>query len=264
MLRNLTHATLLVSLCCGLLTAGTALAQPGGPPRGPGGFGGPGGLLGGGGVLNLVQREEVQQELQLIDEQRDKLDDLVADARQRIGNEMRDLFAGMQDLSNEERQERFNEIRTRIEKLNKESEADLKKILLPHQFDRLKQISVQQRIQQQGAAALTSGDLAEAINLTDEQREKLERRAEEVQQELQQKIAQLRVEARNKMLDVLTPEQRAKLESLMGDSFALQDGLGVGVAQGRGRGGFFGGNNGPQRRGNRDRGERSRQDNGTN
>lgn len=254
MKRNLLPVAVFLGSCAVFLTSGLVSAQPGG--RGPGG---PGGLLGGGGILNLVQREEVQQELELIDEQRDKLEDVVADARQRIGDELRDMFAGMQDLSNEERQEQFEKIRARVEKLNKESEGDLKKILLPHQFDRLKQISVQQRVQQQGASALTSGELAETLNLTDEQREKLEKRAAEVQQELQEKIAQLRLEARNKMLDVLTPEQRTKLQSLMGDAFALQDG-GFGGFQGRGRGGFFGGgNNGPQRQGNRDRGGQSRQ-----
>lgn len=234
------------------------LAQPGGPPRGPGGFGGPGGFFGGGGMLALIQREDVQQEIQLIDEQRDKLEDVVADARQRIGDEMRDAFAGMQDLSNEERQERFQEIRTRFEKLTKESDADLKKVLLPHQFDRLKQISVQQRIQQQGSSALTSGDLAETLDLTDEQREKLEQRAEEVQRELQEKIAKLRLEAREKMLDVLTPEQRTKLNSLMGDGFALRD-AGFPPGGGQFRGGFFGGGQ-PQ---GESRG-RDRQNNGNN
>jgi Spy/CpxP family protein refolding chaperone len=265
MKRNLLTVVALLATCSALLTPSLLWAQPGGPQRGPGGPGGPGGLLGGGGILNLVQREEVQQELQLVDEQRNKLEDFVADARQRFGDELRDMFAQMRDLSEEDRQAQFDKIRARVEKLNKESEGDLKKILLPHQFDRLKQISVQQRVQQQGAAALTTGELAETLNLTDEQREKLERRSAEVQQELQEKIAQLRLEARNKMLEVLTPEQRTKLQSLMGDAFALPEGgFGPGGFQGRGRGGFFGGgNNGPQRQGNRDR-DRAQNSNGTN
>lgn len=262
MRRILLNAVVFLALCPAFLAGGMLLAQPGGGQRGPGGPGGPGGLLGGGGILNLVQRDEVQQELQLIDEQRDKLEAVVDDARQRIGDEMRDMFSQMGNLSNEERQARFEDVRARLEKLNKESESELKKVLLPHQFDRLKQISVQQRVQQQGANALTSGDLAEALDLTDEQREKLEKRAAEVQQELQDKIAQLRLEARDKMLDVLTPEQRAKLQSLMGDSFALRDGgFGPGGFQGRGgQGGFFGGG---QQQGDRGRG-RQRQNNGAN
>ncbi len=86
----------------------------------------------------------------------------------------------------------------------------MKKVLLPHQFDRLKQIDLQTQIQHRGASALTSGDIAKTLNLTDEQREKLEKRAAEVQEELQTKIRQLQADARKKMLDVLTPEQQAQ------------------------------------------------------
>jgi Spy/CpxP family protein refolding chaperone len=237
-----------------VLASAAANGQPGGSPLrgpgGPGGFGGPGGPFGGGGVLGLVMRDEVQQELQLVDEQRGKVESLTADARERIGTEMREMFSQLRDLGDEERRARGDEIRARMETLNKELEGDLQKVLLPHQFDRLKQIDLQSRIQQRGAGALTSGDLADALSLTDDQREKLEARAAEVQQELRDKIAQLQLEARNKMLDVLTPEQRAKLDSMMGAAFALPDG-GPGGFQGRGGRGFgFGG------RGGGDRGDR--------
>ena len=208
-------------------------AQPGG-----GGFRGGGGPFGGGGVMGLIMRDEVQQELQLVDEQQEKVQAVSEEMRNQMQEELRDLFSQMQDLSEEERQERFDEIRTRVEKLNSEMEKRLKKVLLPHQFDRLKQIVLQTRIQQGGAAALTTGELAETLNLTDAQREKLEERAEEVQQELQEKIRQLQIEARNKLFEVLTAEQRAKLDTLIGDQFDLQPGPGFGRG-GRG-GGFFG------------------------
>ncbi|HJQ78482.1 MAG TPA: hypothetical protein VJ828_00935, partial [Lacipirellulaceae bacterium] len=150
----------------------------------------------------------------------------------------------------EERQQQFEKIRERMEDVNADAEKRLKKVLLPHQFDRLKQIDVQMRVQQQGAEALTSGALAETLDLTEAQRERLEERAAEVEQELQEKIGQLRIEARNKLLDVLTAQQRAKLESLMGDDFAATD-----QAPGFGRrGGFFGGN----RNGNDGGGRRGR------
>jgi Spy/CpxP family protein refolding chaperone len=269
MKRNLLFAVVFLGTSAIALSPSLLLAQPGGPPRGPGGPGGPGGFFGGaqGSLIALVQRPEIQQELQLIDEQRDKVDEVVTDARDRIGNEMRTMFADMgniNELSEQERQARFDEIRVKFEKLNKEFEGDLKKALLPHQFDRLKQIGVQQRVQTQGANALSSGELAEALSLTDEQREKLEKRSAEVQQELQEKIAQLRLEARNKMLDVLTPEQRTKLNTMMGDAFAMPDG-GFGVpggfqGRGGGRGGFFGGGG----RGDRGRGDEPRRNNGAN
>jgi Spy/CpxP family protein refolding chaperone len=235
------------------LVSSVALAQQGGGGfRRGGGFGG----LGGGGVVGLVMREDVQQELQLVDEQQEKVNAVSEETRNRIQEEFRDVFSQMQDLDEEERQERLDEIRQRIEKINSDMEKRLKKVLMPHQFDRLKQISLQTRIQQMGAEALTSGELAETLGLTDAQREKLERRQAEVQEELQEKMRQLRLEARDKILAVLTPEQRAKVESLMGDQFDLAEQPGFG---GRGgfnirfgnRGGGRGGDDGDRRRGGR-------------
>jgi Spy/CpxP family protein refolding chaperone len=216
-----------------VLFQSSAVAQPGGGRGGPG-FGGPGGF-GGGGILGLAARDDVQQELQLVDEQQEELTAVAEEIRNEIGQEMRDMFSQMRDLGDDERRERFEEIRARLEEANADAEKRLEKVLLPHQFERLKQIDLQSRLQQRGAAALTSGELADTLNLTDDQRAKLEQRAEEVQQELEEKIQQLRIEARNKLLDVLTAEQRAKLESLMGDDFAL---VNQGPGFGR-RGGFF-------------------------
>jgi hypothetical protein len=125
-----------------------------------------------------------------------------------------------------------------MEAMNADLEKELDKVLLPHQIERLKQIDLQSKLRQRGSNALTSGDVAKALNLTDEQREKLEKRAAEVQEELQTKIRELQVEARQKMIDVLTPEQQAQLQKMMGDNFDLRD-QGYGGFRGR-----FGGDSG--------------------
>ena len=110
-------------------------------------------------------------------------------------------------------------------------------------LERLKQIDLQTKVQYRGASALTSGDVAKALNLTDEQRDKLEKRAAEVQEELQTKIKQLQADARKKMLDVLTPDQQAQLEKMMGQQFDLPaQNFGNGFRGRGGRGGRGGGN----------------------
>ena len=225
MFRQMLYVVTLAFTCAVVLAPSPAGAQterergPGGPD-GPGGFGGP---FGGGGMLGLVVRDEVQQELQLVDEQRDKLMAAADELRDKAREEMRGMFEEMRDLSDEERRERFGEIRTRFEKINADMEAELKKSLLPHQFERLKQIDLQARMQRGGTSALTSGEVGDALALTDEQREKLEQRAAEVREELQGQIRQLQADARKKVLDVLTSEQRAKLEKLMGAQFNLPE-----------------------------------------
>ncbi|MGD9636392.1 MAG: hypothetical protein AB7G28_04950 [Pirellulales bacterium] len=232
------------------LGANLSWAQPGGGGfRGRGGPGGPGGFFGGGGTFGLIQQQEVQQEIELSEEQQTQLQSLGEEIRNQIRNEMQGMFDGMRDLSDEERQARFDEIRTKFEQINKDAEGRMQKVLMPHQFDRLKQIDVQSRLQRGGAAALTEGELADTLGLTEAQRDQIREKQEQVQKDLDEKIGQLRIEARNQLLEVLTPEQRAKLEGMMGSAFALPEPQ-FGPPGGRGGRGFGRGGRGG---GNRDR-----------
>jgi Spy/CpxP family protein refolding chaperone len=249
MYRSMLIRAAIVALLAALVLPLAGFAQPPGGERdrgGPGGPGGFGGPFGGGGILGLAMREEVQQELQLVDEQQEKVQGLAEDMRAQARTEMREMFEQMRDLSDEERREQWGEIRTRFETLSSEYQDKLNKVLLPHQLERLKQIDVQTRMRYQGASALTSGALAESLSLTDEQKQKLEKRAEEVREELQEQIRQLQIDARKKLLDeVLTSEQRAKLETLMGEQFDLPEPRSDGGFRGR----FGRGRDGGDRRG---------------
>ena len=228
----------------GMLLVTVAEAQPPGGGRGRGGFGGPGGPFGGG-IVGLIQTGEVQREIELSADQESELRTLRDTVQEEIRSEMGDMFRNMRDLSDDERRARFEEVRTRMEELNKSVEERLQKVLLPHQFDRLKQIDVQARVQRGGAAVLTDGELAETLGLTEAQREQIRERAEQVQQDLDAKIRQLRLDARNQLLEVLTTEQRAKLESMMGAEFDVPEPQ-FGPP---GRGGRFEGRGGGERRG---------------
>jgi len=171
--------------------------------------------------MNLIQQQEVQKEIELSTGQQAELQTLSTTIRDEVRNEMQDMFQGVRDLSRDERQAKFEEIRTRIAEINKDVETRMQNVLMPHQLERLKQIELQSRIQRGGAAALTEGELADTLGITDSQRDQLREKAEEVQKDLNEKISQLRVEARNQLLEVLTPEQRAKLASMMGADFSL-------------------------------------------
>ncbi len=225
------------------ISSNIVIAQPLGGGRG---FrGGPGGNFGGGGVLDLVQQQEVRREIELSEDQLAELRTLGETIRGEIRGEMQGMFEGMRDLSDEERQARFGEIRTRFEAINKDTETRIQSVLMPHQFDRLKQIDLQARIQRGGAGALSEGELADALELSESQREQIREKSEVVQKDLQEKINQLRLDARNQLLEVLTPDQRAKLESMTGAEFSLperrfggvggQDGRRERGAAGRGR-----------------------------
>jgi len=146
----------------------------------------------------------------------------------------------MREMSQEEREQRMAEVREKMEKQRTEMEGKVKEILLPHQIKRLEQIQVQTRMRWAGTSgALGSEELAEKLGITEEQREKLQAKQEEVQKKLAEKIAKARQEAQDEILSVLTPEQVKKIKDLIGEPFEMQrqrGGPGGRGAQG-GRGG---------------------------
>lgn len=206
------------SLAVGLMvcSVSVAFAQPGGGGRGGGGFGG-GGFGGGGfgGGLMLLGDENVKKDLGITDDQVTKLQEV----QQKSGEQIRALFQGIQDLSPEERQAKFAEIQKKMTEIN---DAAQKQILLPKQIERLKQISFQSRLNRGGTAdALGSDDMVKELGITDAQKEAMKKASEEASAEMQEKITKLRDEARQKILNVLTSEQQAKLKKLTGESITF-------------------------------------------
>ncbi|MEN1679216.1 MAG: hypothetical protein AAGJ46_06455 [Planctomycetota bacterium] len=212
------------------------------PPGGPGGFDRGQAM----GLGALLFSEQVREEIDLLEEQE-------ADLRA-MGEEMRDkmrsAFSGMRDLPPEERRAAFEEARGRMSEIRDEINDRVKEVLMPHQFERLQQIEVQNQMQRRGTASLAGGRAAEALGLTEDQKAEIERRSAEESAKLQEQIAKLRADARDRILEVLSTEQRAKYDQLVGKPFEMQRRDG-GRFQRGGRGGP-----GEQRRGGRPGGDR--------
>jgi Spy/CpxP family protein refolding chaperone len=225
--------------------ANNAFAQPG--RGGPGGFGG-------GGALGLLQNASVRKELELLDDQIAE----IGKAAEASSARARELFANgdFRNLSEEERSAKFAELREATQK-------EVDKILLPHQSERLKQIEFQISINRGGRGGVFSvnDELAEALDISDEQREKIGETAEQVAEELRAKLRELQEEARAKILATLTPAQQAKYKQLVGEPFeyvAEQPNFGGrggegGRDGGRGRPGGDGGRGRPGGEGGRGR-----------
>lgn len=184
-----------------------AVAQPpgGGGPGGPGGRFGMGGPMG---AMMIIRNEQIQKELEIVDDQLQELET--------IGEEMRDSFQGMRDLSQEEREDKMREI-------TQDYEKRVNEVLLPHQQKRLKQITTQfqSRGREGVAGALTQGGLAEELKITDDQREKLQKVAEEARAEMDEQTRKLRQEMEEKILAVLNDDQRKKYKEMIGEPFEM-------------------------------------------
>ncbi|MFP6657782.1 MAG: hypothetical protein VB853_06335 [Pirellulales bacterium] len=194
-----------------ILTASSAVwAQREDRGRGRGFFGG-----GGGGDLGLLMRDDVRKELEIVDEQMEKLRDLGSSFR----DELRESFSGLRDLDEDERRARFEELREKMETKREELNTKIGEVLLPHQKTRLKQIGLQMQMQSRGTSGLLNDRLAEELGITDEQKARLRAAAEKAREELAEKTKKAREEARDTILSELTADQRKKLEQLLGEDF---------------------------------------------
>lgn len=178
-----------------------ALAQQRQRGRGFGGFGGS--------TIFLLGQKSVQEELKLSDEQVTKVKELA--------DKQRESFQGLRDLSQEER-------RTKMQEMAKANEKAVAEILKPQQLRRVKQIA----LQQQGVRAVNNEEVAKALNITDEQKEKIreiQRSAFEGirglgrDEEGRKKLQELMKETNEKAMAVLTAEQKSKLKKMQGKPF---------------------------------------------
>jgi hypothetical protein len=214
------------------LLASSASAQGRGGRGGQGGFGG-GGF--GGGTTFLLQNADVRKELEIVDEQIEKIDAIRE--KQRADRPEFDF----RNATEEERTKFIEQMRERNTANTKEIEA----VLLPQQRERLAQIGLQMRIQQMGVVqALTTGDIAEQIGVTDDQKTKMEEAAAAAEKDLQDKIAKARTEARDKILGTLSSEQKDKVKKMLGTEFKFTQQPGRGGRGGQGGQGGQGGRGG--------------------
>ncbi|MCA9104902.1 MAG: hypothetical protein KDA83_05725 [Planctomycetales bacterium] len=242
-----------------------AMAQPGGGRGGRGGFGfgGPGGP-GGGGSAMLVTNEAIQKELDLLDEQ---VADIEAAMEEMNENRPEFDFQALRDLPEDERTEKMEEFREKMQELSADMEKKIEGILLPEQMERLQQIQVQM----QGIRALQSDRVAEELDLTSSQKEKIADAFDSFGEKMRERMQELRdqggqggpggqggrggrggfgalgeemqkmnAELEEEVLDILSSSQRSKFDDMKGEEFDVSQ-----LRRGPGGRGGAGGPGGP-------------------
>jgi Spy/CpxP family protein refolding chaperone len=214
----------LVGLAVGMLSSNVALAQRG---RGRGGFGRGGFRMG---PTQLLGMEQVQKELKLTDEQKDKIKPILDEANPFRGGGGGGNF---QNLSEEERRARFEEMQKKSEEAGKKAVA----LLTDDQKTRFKQVEIWSN----GTLSTLTQDegVAKDLAVTDEQKSAFKTISEEVgkkmgeifpkfqgasqdeQTKLREEMDQIRKDGEAEALAVLTPDQASKFEKLKGPKFEL-------------------------------------------
>ena len=191
--------------------------------RGQGGRGGARGMFGAQSGAMLLASEDVQKDLKLTDEQKEKYKAFSTKQQEA----MRELFSGGERPDREKMQE--------IMKKNQEESAKfVKDTLTADQGKRLKQIGYQVG----GVNVFASEDVQKELKLSDEQKEKIKGIMDQMRKDMadirggagggrpmqltpeqQKKAEALRKEATEKVQEVLTSDQKKTWETMVGPKF---------------------------------------------
>jgi serine/threonine protein kinase len=168
--------------------------------------------------LQLLQRKEIQEDLGLSKEAVDQIADAVKLSQQH------EVFADIPKKSPDDQQERYRE-------LARTNQAAIERLLTPAQSKRLKQIILQSG----GINTLRSADVAKALHLSKEQKDRIRALQHEAsrtlwesspvggdRQERHKLSEQVWKKAYAGALDVLEPEQRADWQEMIGPPFRAE------------------------------------------
>ncbi len=216
-MKTLSMLALVISMA--FLGADRAQAQrPGG--RGMG-------MMGGMAGMGVLMSEAGQKELNLSEEQVTKVQDLAESTRET----MREKMGSLQDLPQEERQQKMM---ATMREVNESTTKELKEILKPEQLKRYHEIEIQMA----GVNAFNLPAVAEKLNLTADQKEKITSIESDMREEMQsfrednqgdfqamfQKMTEVREGAKKKALALLTDDQKETWKEMTGKPFEMPAG----------------------------------------
>jgi len=216
------------------------------------GFGGRPGFGRGGGFgrgldkSTLIRSEQVQKELVMTPQQKEKIEAATGS----IQEELRGLRSGLRDLSGEERDQRMAELRSLQQELNLKATKQIEDVLSHEQAERLDQIM----LQFWGARALSEADMVQKLELSEKQQDQIRvifEKQGEAQREMFQgdsrenrrklfaQMREMQAKTKSQALAVLTEQQDSEFKRLKGAAFEVDRASLFGGSRG-GRGGFGG------------------------
>ena len=176
----------------------------------------------------LIRRADVQKELGIDEEQQQKLKDVLVDS-------LKEMQTAAQALQGERTREKFVEYQKNMRKANKMVEDQLDVMLKPEQAKRLMEIT----LQIQGVNALNTPPIIKELNISKEQRAAIQKvwveaankrrklRSEALaakidRKQYAQKLQETNKEVTKETMEVLSKEQKEKLQKLKGKPFKRQ------------------------------------------
>jgi hypothetical protein len=163
----------------------------------------------------LRGNQQIIEDLELVGFQYKELMQVQEDMR----TGMRDLVQKINAVKGEERERLINEFYGQFRKRVDE-------ILLPHQAKRLRQIAIQSTVVREGKinenGLLNHPAVIAEVGISPEQLKKMNEVAKQEAEKIQKELEKMREEARTNVLEILSDQQRKKLEEVIGVRFDFQ------------------------------------------
>jgi len=181
-----------------------------------------------GGVGQLLNDKKFQEELKLSEEQITK----AKEAAKTIGDKHKDDFAEIQQAPQEERMQKFMALGKTV---NEETTKALADIFKPEQMKRFKQIQLQMSARSPFTNIFADADVQKSLKLTDEQKDKIKTISKDTQesiaelrksaagdfQALGRKMQEVRKDETEKIMAVLTDDQKKARKEMTGEPFEM-------------------------------------------
>jgi hypothetical protein len=180
-------------------------------------------------LMQLGHSTDLQKELEIIDDQVDSVKKLAQDYQQAMmdfsmknGQKMKDVQKLIADGEHEVARKLSEEFQQMHQDMSNEYMEKAKETLLPHQIERLLQISKQQRVKSMNRFSDEFGipaALADEIGLSKEEKEKLIETIKEARKKYYAEVEVLKNEANEKIMGALTSEQQEKMREILGETY---------------------------------------------
>jgi len=174
-------------------------------------------------IIGTLSNPKMARELELLDEQKESIRELLKEFGQLHGKTREDFKDRWEAAGDPEREVLKKEYYAQIEEGRLEIVKEMKGNLLPHQIDRLEQLSAQ-RMMTEGkgreSAGLLSDQMVDYLDISTAQKKRIEDKTEDLKKEVGEKIRKLLEEAKQELLAELSAGQKAKYEKLLGEPIA--------------------------------------------
>lgn len=171
----------------------------------------------GGDSFDLLNHPGVQKDLELIDDQLDRIKEINKD----FGNKISEKIKMMRGENGSIQIDGAASIGALIQDLKAQQKAEIEGLLLPQQQARLKQVKLQMQMQNRGTAN-TLDQLAKELNITGDQKKRIKARQKELKKEFEEKLAKLKEDSRKALLDELTDQQKTKFKEMVGEQYKFE------------------------------------------